>query len=235
VKTISVAIVALLLGLGLGYLIFGRSADTKRHGSGAQADRREKASSAGKTAHASSRPASSRHSEHVNPRRLLAQLRLRHGQLVKENKALRTRLDGALEDLRFAQGTPTPWPHGLPARLKQKPLVAAFTKALRQAGFRGEVTDFDCKEYPCVLGGTLKGEVGSRAFQRVLDARAMRPYSRDHAQTSVTNRSGHDPRGKPFVKSYFAVALLQHSQDGTPQHRRTIHRLRQLLDATTAQ
>ncbi len=168
--------------------------------------------------------------------RLDRSLRERHLQLLRDNKRLASRLSEVEQELRFAQGSPMKWPATSPPRLSRKAVVAALNKALGELGLSGEVTDVDCKEYPCVLAGSLKGRVTAQRFQAVLGSDALRAYRDDHAQTSITNRSGHDSLGRPWVRSHFAMALMMAGPHGTdPDVKRTVYRLRQLLDATIDQ
>jgi len=167
---------------------------------------------------------------------LLRSVRERNIQLAGENKRLAGRLSALQQDLVFARGKPMAWPGDTPTRLTREAVVAAVNQALRESGIDGEITDKDCKEYPCVLSGSAKGRMTSEQFQKILGSKALQAYKDDHAQTSITNRSGHDSLGRPWVRSHFAIALMMAGPPGTELDvKRTVHRLRQLLDATTGQ
>lgn len=87
-----------------------------------------------------------------------------------------------------------------------------------------------------MLSGSAKGRVSAERFKRILGTKALQAYKDDHAQTSVTTRTGHDSLGRRWVRSHFAIALLKSGPAGTePDVKRTVYRLRQLLDATTGQ
>lgn len=233
--------VALVLGFGLGVLLFGD------RGKNPGRDRPVRTSVRAEPP-GFSRNGTKDGDKGVRPRRgtrgtragltgkLVRSVRERNLQLVRENKRLTSRLTEVEQELRFAQGQPMAWPATSPPRLARKAVVAALNRSLREAGLHGEVTDVDCKEYPCVVSGNLKGKVTASRFQKILDSEALRAYRDDHAQTSITNRSGNDSLGRPWVRSHFAIALMLAGPAGTDVDvKRTVYRLRLLLDATTDQ
>ncbi len=229
---------ALLVGVGLGYLVFG---GRPKESGGRDSSRSSKNGFTGQGAERKGvvAPAGPSGALAHKPRRasgLIRAVRERNVKLARENKRLTTRLSELEQDLLFARGKPTVWPPQIPRRLQRKAVLKAVNQALRQAGLDGEVTDVDCKEYPCVLSGNLKGKISAARFQKVLGTRALRSYDDDHAQTSITNRSGTDSLGRPWQRSHFAIAIMLGGPAGTqPDVKRTVYRLRQLLDAATAQ
>lgn len=229
---------ALLVGVGLGYLIFGgRSGDAQRDAAGVVADR---SAGPGVSQGAVGGLGKGPGLYTGRPRRpaatLLHSVRERNAQLTRENGRLVGRLSEVEQDLLFARGKPEPWPDTAPSRLTRKAVLHAMNRALGQAGLDGEVTDVDCKEFPCVLSGRLKGQVSAAQFKKILSSKAMRAYRDDHAQTSITTRSGSDSVGRPWTRSHFAISLMLAGPAGTePDVKRTVYRLRQLLDAATGQ
>jgi hypothetical protein len=235
--------VALVLGVGLGVLLFGDRGKTPGRdrpvGTSVRAEPpgiSRSGAKGGAEGVRSRRGSSPRQTSQRLTGTLHRSVRERNLQLLRENKRLASRLSEVEQELRFAQGKPMAWPATSPPRLARKAVVAALNRSLREAGLHGEVTDVDCKEYPCVVSGNLKGKVTASRFQKILDSEALRIYRDDHAQTSITNRSGHDSLGRPWVRSHFAIALMLAGPAGTDVDvKRTVYRLRLLLDATTDQ
>jgi hypothetical protein len=152
---------------------------------------------------------------------------------VNENRELRSRLEEEQRERAFREGTPVPWPAGTPERFRQEALSAAVNAALQEAGHKGEVTDLDCKEFPCVLAGHLEGSLGSEAFKGLLSRKALAPYAEDHAQTSVSASTLRDSLGRPVSRTQFAIAFGPAPPPGTePEVQRTIVRMRLLMDST---
>jgi len=235
-KQCLVIALVLAVGFGLGYLFFGsRFRDPRRAEPG----------SPPRAASGASDDARGWRGRAILRRRgtaggsggaALRSIRKRNLDLVEEVKRLRNRLSEVEQDLLFATGRPEPWPRDAPARFTREAVVRAVNRALGQIGLEGEVTDVECKEFPCVVSGRLEGQVGAARFKRVLVSQALGAYGDDHAQTSITNRSGHDSLGRPWVRSHFAMALMPAGPAGTdPDTKRIVYRLRQILDASTGQ
>ena len=193
-KTLVAVAVALLVGLGAGYLLFRGGKRGDSHGSTEErssAPRRPAMAASG-----SKRTPFGRVRRFVSASRELPVLRHRNAQLVEENQRLAGKLDELKQDLVFARGRPAPWPTEAPARLRREPVVKALNAALKEAGLKGEITDTACKEYPCVLAGTLDGAVTAERFEKILKTRAMEGYGDDRTQTSITTRELPDAQGR---------------------------------------
>lgn len=164
---------------------------------------------------------------------LLRSVRQRALALAEENRSLRARLEEELRERRSREGTPTPWPAEAPDRFRQDPLTRAVNDALREVGWKGEVTDVDCKEFPCVLVGHLEGSLGSEEFKRLLRVKALAPYAGDHAHTSVAASTLRDSLGRPVRRTQFGIAFGPGAPPGTePDVQRTVGRMRLLLDTS---
>lgn len=164
---------------------------------------------------------------------LLSGLRARNLALLEENQTLRARLEEELRERAFREGSPAPWPAQVPTRFGKEALLSAVNAAIREQGWKGEVSDVDCKEYPCVLAGHLEGSLDSGVFKRLLGAKALLPYAEDHAQTSVSASTLRDSLGRPVKRTQFGLAFGPGAPPGTePEVQRTIVRMRLLLDST---
>lgn len=229
--------VALVVGIGLGYLLFGGRGKAPRRGEPDSLSSRAAPPGLSRSGAGGGMGARIRRgTSPIVTGALVRSVRERNVQLARENKRLASRLSELEQDLLFARGRPMGWPAVVPPRLSRKAIAQAVNQALRETGMDGEVTDVDCKEYPCVLSGNLKGQVSPARFQKILGSKALQAYRDDHAQTSITNRSGQDSLGRPWVRSHFAIALMLAGPAGTePDVKRTVYRLRQLLDAATGQ
>ncbi|MFH2006481.1 MAG: hypothetical protein ABI333_07845 [bacterium] len=233
-KTVLAAAAALIVGLAAGYLLRGGMRGSSER---AAQDRPSAGSRPGKPGpDRSGRAPFGRVRRFLTASRELPVLRHRNAQLVQENQRLSGKLDELKQELVFARGRPAPWPAEAPARLRRQQVVKALNAALKEAGLNGEVTDTDCKEYPCVLAGTLDGAVSAERFKKILKTRALQAYGDDHTQTSITTRELPDTQGRRHKKSYFSIAVILGGPPGTePEVKRTVFRLRMLLDAATGQ
>ena len=231
-----VALVALGVGFGLGYLAFSGRVASKRSsssfGSGSLA-RDTPDEDTDPTTGSSGSVGQKRPSGRLGAA-LLRQVRRRNVQLAAENKRLSSQVEELRQDRAFARGKPMAWPTMTPPRFEKKVLLRALNAALKETGLPGEITDVDCGEYPCVMAGTLQGARDKEVFGRLLRTRALAAYKNDHVETSLSTRARHDSLGRLRQRSYFSMAMLLAGPSGTELDvKRTIYRLRMLLDATT--
>lgn len=231
---------AFLLGIGVGYLLVRGRKDAPREAPAGGTS--ERPGTGERSGSGSGSVGSGKPEERISgtpggrSSALLRLVRERNVRLVEENKRLQSGLSALKQDLLFARGKPAGWPAKVPPRHTRESVVRAVNKALKEAGINGEITDKDCNEYPCVLSGSAQGQVSKERFKRILSTKALQAYRGDHAQTSTTTRTGHDSLGRRWVRSHFAIALMKGGPAGTePDVKRTVYRLRQLMDATTGQ
>jgi len=103
-------------------------------------------------------------------------------------------------------------PPDLPERFGQEPLRRAMDEALREIGLKGQVTDVDCSEYPCLVSGELsEGEFGREESERLGGAAALAPYGEDQRASFGSTMEGRDGESRRV----FAVAVWQRVEGPT--------------------
>ncbi len=106
------------------------------------------------------------------------------------------------------EGKPLSAPPSLDARFSQAALVEAMRTALKQTT-GGDVHSVDCTEYPCVVYGEFSpaaGESVDQAIKRLLMAPALAPYQRDGQNAMMETHPPAIPGGPErvlFARSYY--------------------------------
>ena len=110
------------------------------------------------------------------------------------------------------EGEALPFPEDLPHAFTEEGLREAFTDGLAAAGLDGEITGFDCSEFPCIVYGeaTVEGdnrEAMDKRF-RALNAHLADRFGEDTTafNTSVWGTSATDDQGRKLQINRFAFA-----------------------------
>ena len=125
------------------------------------------------------------------------------------------------------------WPAESDPRFKKEKIVKAITEALREAGVAGKITDVDCREYPCIIGGQLEGDLGPGVFKKLRNTRAWAPYAKDSAMTTMSKNRRTRSDGTNYIANSFGVSVMPRGDENTGPsvRRRTGYRLGQLMEA----
>ncbi len=117
-------------------------------------------------------------------------------------------------------------PPGLDPRFRdEKLLLETFNRALKGAGFPGQVTNIDCTEHPCIVYGTGFGERGDTDKIKS----ALGPYQDDNLPTYGFG-TGDGKREHRF----FGVAVLPASKKGQDDatRKRISYRVNQMYEVS---
>ena len=142
---------------------------------------------------------------------------------------LEAQLETELKVRRANEGAPIRVPAGLPGRLRdEQQLVATFNAALKEAGFKGQVSNVDCSEHPCIVFGTGFGDRGD--MEKLSATPAFSAYAKDSLSTFGFGRGkDNDPANR-----FFGVAVLP-GQNGPPAedlNKRIAFRVRQMEEVS---
>ncbi|MFL5322077.1 MAG: hypothetical protein ACJ790_20615 [Myxococcaceae bacterium] len=188
-KVAVAALVALIVGLGLGALLFGNGepppAKIVQQPCAEARNEPPPASPLGSPLPvriASIDSGSTAAEKCTSAEQAVQQLQTQVVELNSKLMTVQAKLEATEKDRAEREGAAIPKPPNLAPRFEQEPMRIAVEKALKEAGFKdATVTSVDCTEYPCVVYGT---GMGSREDMQKLDkVPAMDPYDND-------NRSG---------------------------------------------
>lgn len=127
------------------------------------------------------------------------------------------------------EGERVPVPAGLAPRLRdEKQLVSAFNAALKEAGFKGEVSSVDCSEHPCLVFGNGFGGRGD--LEKLLPTSGFAAYAKDSMSTYGFQRG---PDEKDPASRFFGVAVMPSDSESSDELKKRIEfRVRQMEQAS---